>query len=123
MGHTATEAVATKRDQRERAAAGGGRGVTAAALDEALARLSPAEVVSPSGAAVAGSGVCTFAMLRCDVNGDSMVNPADANKIKPQIGQPVTAATARYDTTADGVINLSDALFAKACQGLRVMYP
>jgi subtilisin family serine protease len=77
----------------------------------------------PEGLAMAGDTDCLIRSLTGDVNGDGATDLADMNSVKSELGVPVTAETANFDVTVDGMITKSDLAFVKSLNGTSATCP
>ena len=64
-----------------------------------------------------GAVFISVGVLAGDVNGNRSTNSSDVAQTKSEVGQPVTNANFRTDSSANGVINGSDVSLVKSFVG------
>jgi len=67
------------------------------------------------------SQTLAFRTLQGDVNADTVVDEADARLVKAQLGKPLNNTTARFDVSASGAVEASDAGIIRKNRGERII--
>jgi hypothetical protein len=73
-------------------------------------------LVDDQGNTLASASI-TFCMLLGDVNGDGVVDSADAQQTHADQGQPTDSSNFREDVDNSGVIDAKDSTIVKKAQG------